>query len=435
MSRRVAYLNARLVDPASGLDTVGALLTENGRIADLGPALTADGVPADAEVVDCGGRVLAPGLVDMRVKIGEPGEDHKETIASVSEAAAAGGVTALACLPDTDPAIDSEPALEFVARRAREIRRTKIFACAAVTRGCAGQELAELGLLSEAGAVAFTDGRRAVADSLVMMRALGYASAFDLLLIQHPEDPALAQGGVATAGAMATRLGLAPVPREAEVILLERDLRLVALTGARYHAAHVSTTAAIEALRQAKRRGLPVTCDTAPPYFALTEADIGAYRTFAKLSPPLRGAEDRAAVIAGLADGTIDAIASDHQPQDQESKRVPFAVAEPGGIGVETLLPLGLELVHNGHLDMAAMLALVTCRPADLLRLPLGRLAPGGPADLVVFDPEIGWIVDAPTLRSKSKNSPFDGRMVQGRAWRTVVDGRTVFAADGAAAR
>ncbi len=433
MSRRVAYVNARIVDPASGLDAPGGLLTEDARIADLGPRLFADGVPDAETVIDCGGLVLAPGLIDMRVKIGEPGEDHKETIASVSEAAAAGGVTALACLPDTDPAIDGEPALEFVARRAREIRSTKIFACAAITRGCAGAELAELGLLAEAGAVAFTDGRRAVADSLVMRRALGYASAFDLLLIQHPEDPALVRGGAATAGAMATRLGLPPIPREAEVILVERDLRLVAATGARYHVAHVSTAETIEVLRQAKRRGLPVTCDTAPPYFALTEADIGAYRTFAKLSPPLRGQADREAVVAGLVDGTIDAIASDHQPQDQESKRVPFAIAEPGGIGVETLLPMALELVHNGHLDMARLLALVTCRPADLLRLPLGRLAPGAPADLVLFDPDIGWIVDAEALSSKSKNSPFDGRMVQGRARRTVVDGRTVFADDIAA--
>jgi dihydroorotase len=429
---RVAYTNARLIDPASGLDAPGGLLSESARIVDFGPRIFAEGVPADATVVDCGGLILAPGLVDMRVKIGEPGEDHKETIASASRAAAAGGVTALACLPDTDPVIDSEPALEFVARRAREIRRTKIFAYAAITRGCQGQDLAELGLLAEAGAIAFTDGRRAVADSQIMLRALSYATAFDLLLIQHPEDPALAASGVATAGPRATRLGLPAIPREAEVILVERDLRLVALTGARYHVAHVSTAEAIEAIRRAKARGLPVTADTAPPYFGLTEEDIGAYRTFAKLSPPLRGEADRQAVIAGLADGTIDAIASDHQPQDQESKRMPFAVAEPGGIGVETLLPMSLSLVHNGHLAMPRLLALVTSRPADLLRLPLGRLSVGGAADLVVIDPDVGWTVAADALHSKSKNSPFDGRMVEGRAVRTVVDGRTVHQADGA---
>ncbi len=428
MIARTAYVNARLLDPATGLDAPGALLTEGAQIADFGPRLFADAPPGDAEVVDCGGLCLAPGLVDMRARIGEPGEEHKETIASASRAAAMGGVTALACLPDTDPPIDNEAALEFVARRAREMRQVKIFAQACITRGAKGRDLAELGLLAEEGAVAFTDGRRAVADALVMVRALAYATAFDLLIVQHPEEPRLAQDGLMNAGEMATRLGLAGIPAVAEVMMIERDLRLVEQTGARYHVAHVSTALALDVIRDAKQRGLRVTCDTAPPYFSLTEMDVGAYRTFAKLSPPLRTEDDRRAVVAAIADGTIDAIASDHDPQDQESKRLPFAAAEPGGIGLETLLPLALELHHRGEVALTDLLGCLTWRPADLLGLGLGRLSVGGPADLVLFDPDYAWRIEADELASTSKNSPFDRRPVSGRAVRTVVDGRTVFA-------
>ena len=437
---RTAYVNARLLDPASGLDVMGGLLTEDESIVDFGPgmfsgSLFADGPPADAPpdavVVDCGGHCLAPGLVDMRVRIGEPGEEQKETIASASQAAGAGGVTALACLPDTDPPIDSVAGLEFIARRAREMKRVKIFAYACVTRGAAGKALSEMGLLAEDGAVAFTDGGRAVADSLVMYRALSYAATFGLLIVQHPEEPRLASEGVMNAGELATRLGLPGIPRQAEVMMIERDLRLVELTGARYHVAHVSTADAVDVIRQAKRRGLAVTCDTAPPYFALTEVDVGDYRTFAKLSPPLRGEMDRRAIVAGIADGTIDAIASDHTPQDQDAKRLPFELAEPGIVGLETLLPLALELYHNGQIALLDLLAKLTCRPADLLGLPLGRLAKGAPADLVLFDPDALGIIDVDALRSKSKNAPFDRRPVMGRVLRTVVDGRPVYVREG----
>ncbi len=427
MVRRIAYLNARLVDPATGLDTPGALLTEGTLIADFGPRLFADGVPEGIEVVDLGGLVLAPGLVDMRVAVGEPGAEHKETILTVSQAASAGGITALACLPNTDPPLDDVSGIEFIARRAREVRLVKVFAQAALTRGCAGKELTEMGLLAEAGAVAFTDGNRAVGDAKVMMRALSYSTSFDLLVVQHPEEPSLAAGGLMNRGEVATRLGLAGISPVAETILIERDLRLVEQTGARYHAAHVTTAAAIEAIRQARRRGLRVTCDTAPHYFTLTEVDVGDYRTFAKVSPPLRSASDREAVVAGLADGTIDAIASDHAPHDQDSKRVPFAQAAFGIVGVETLLPLTLGLVHKGQLSLIEALRAITCRPAELLRLPLGRIRRGGPADLLAFDPERPWTIDIDAFRSKSKNSPFDGLPVLGRAVRTIVDGRTVF--------
>ena len=426
-----AYLNARLLDPASGLDTVGGLIVEDGAIADLGPSVTTDALADDMSKIDCGGACLAPGLVDIRVRVGEPGEAHKETIASASAAAAAGGVTALACLPDGPEPIDRRAGLEYVARRAREIKSTKIFAYACVTRGAEGRELAEMGLLAEAGAVAFSDGRHAVSDALVMSRALAYAGALGKTIAQHPEEPRLASEGVMNAGEIATRLGLSGIPRQAEAMMIERDLRLVELTGARYHVAHVSTAESVDILRQAKCRGLPVTCDTAPPYFALTEIDVGDYRTFARLSPPLRSDADRQAVVEGVADGTIDIIASDHWPQDVESKRLPFALAEPGIVGLETLLPLTLELVHRGQVPLMQALAALTCRPADLIGHTLGRLAKGVPADLVLFDLDRPGRIEVDRFRSKSKNSPFDGRPVSGAVLATIVDGRPVYQAEG----
>ena len=333
----------------------------------------------------------------------------------------------MACLPNTDPPIDTVPVLEFVARRARRARGAKVYAHACATRGAAGAALSEMGLLAEAGAVAFTDGDRAVADPLVMHRVLSYAAGFDLLVLQHPEEPRIAAGGAMNAGELATRLGLPGIPAQAEVMLIERDLRLLELTGGRYHAAHISTAAAVDAIRTARRRGLAVSCDTAPAYFALTEMDVGDYRTFAKLSPPLRGESDRRAIAEGLADGTIDVIASDHVPHDQESKRQPFVQAEPGIVGLETLLPLALELYHQKRLPLLDLLGRLTVRPAELLRVPGGRLDKGAPADLLLFDPDAPWRIDTGAFRGKSKNAPYDGRPVAGQVLRTLVDGRTVF--------
>lgn len=431
---KVAYINVRLLDPASGLDGLGALLTEDEAIADFGPGLfrASSGwrVPSGIPIVDGKGACLAPGLVDMRVQLREPGEEHKETFKTAGEAAVAGGVTSMVCLPNTDPVIDDVASVEFVARRARKVELAKVYPYAAATQRLAGKELAEMGMLAQAGALAFTDGVQAIADARVMRRALAYAATFDLLIVQHPEEPTLAQGGAMNAGETATRLGLSGIPREAEVIVLERDLRLVGATGGRYHAAHLSTAPAIEAVRQAKRQGLRVTADTAPPYFALNELAVGDWRTFTKLSPPLRDEADRLAVVEGLKDGTIDAIASDHAPQDQDSKRLPFAQAAFGGVGLETLLAVALELHHNGALPLLQVLGLLTHKPADILGLEAGRLKKGAPADLVLFDPDAAWKVVADRFRSKSKNSPFDGRPVQGRCLRTVIDGRTVFAAE-----
>ncbi len=427
---RVAYVNCRVIDPASGLDAAcgrdGGLLSEGETIQAVGPGIFADGIPDDAAVVDGKGHVLCPGLIDMRVQMREPGEAHKESVKSAGKAAVAGGVTSMVILPNTDPVIDDEAAIEFVARRARQIGLAKVHAYAAATKKAEGKEVSEMGLLSEAGALAFTDGTKAIANAQVMRRALQYAATYGVLIIQHPEEPSLA-GGCMNAGAMATRLGLAGIPREAEIILLERDMRLVEMTGGRYHAAHVSTSESVEIIRRAKTKGLKVTCDTAPPYFALNELAIGDYRTFAKLSPPLRDEDDRQAIVRGLQEGVIDAIASDHAPQDQDTKRLPFAMAENGGIGLETLLPVTLELVHTKHLELTAALRLLTSRPAALLGLGSGTLAAGKPADLILVDLEKPWKYDADASLSKSKNSPFDGRLLQGRVLRTVVDGRAVF--------
>ena len=305
---------------------------------------------------------------------------------------------------------------------------SKVYPYAAATKALEGKELAEIGMLAEAGALAFTDGTKAIANPLMMRRALSYAATFGLMIVQHPEEPALA-GGVMNEGELSTRLGLSGISNVAEAIMLERDIRLVAATGGRYHAAHVSTAEGVDLIRQAKKRGLKITCDTAPPYFALNELAVGDYRTFAKLSPPLRSEDDRVAVVKGLADGTIDAIASDHAPQDQDSKRLPFAQAEFGGVGLETLLQISLELFHNEKMSLLQVIDRLTLSPARLLGLKAGTLGVGAPADLVIFNPDRIGKVDPTKFRSKSKNTPFDGRPVQGKILRTVVDGRSVFIA------
>ena len=427
--RPLALLGARLLDPASGREEQGGLLAIEGRIAEVGATVRGNSLPEGTEIIRCENQCLAPGLIDMRVQLREPGEEHMETIASGAGAAAAGGVTTMVCLPNTEPVIDDVAAVEFIARRARETRRAKVYCYGAVTQGLQGKDLVEMGLLAESGALAFTYGLQAVADARVMRRALAYARAFGKRIIQHPEEPRLADGGMMNAGEFATRLGLAGIPPAAEVMMIERDLHLVEMTGAAYHVAHVSTAASIEVIRNAKARGLPVTCDTAPPYFALNEIAIGDYRTFAKLSPPLRSEADRRAVAAAVADGTIDCVASDHAPYDQESKRVPFNHAAPGVLGLETLLVLMLELHHKGEARLIDLLRRMTTAPADLLGLPQGRLAKGAPADLLLFDPDKPGRIEVDKFRSKSKNSPFDLRPVQGKVLRSIVDGRTVFSA------
>ena len=416
--------NARLLDPATGLDTLGALLVRDGRIADHGPAL---GRPDGAVLIDAQGAVLCPGLVDMRAEVGEPGGEFRETIASAALAAAAGGITTLATLPNTEPAIDEPALVRLLRARGEETGSLSILPYAAVTRGCAGETLAELGLLREAGAVAFTDGARAIASSRVMRLALAYAAQWGARIVQHPEDPSLAGSGCATQGELATRLGLPAIPTAAEAIMVWRDIRLARMTGGAVHFAHVSTAEALDLIRAAKSDGLSVTCDTAPPYFDLNETAIGEFRTYAKLSPPLRADADRQAVAAALADGTIDAVASDHQPRDADDKRLPFAQAEAGGAGLATLLGVTLAQVHGGQLPLLTALGLMTARPAALLGLDSGRLAMGAPADLCLFWPDRAWQVKAGALPGKAQNSPFDGRALEGRVMATFKAGRRVF--------
>jgi dihydroorotase len=428
-SGSTAYINARIVDPGADKEYVGAVLISDGRIADFGPSLFASGAPYGIQSVDCGGLHLAPGIVDARVHTGEPGEEHKETLESAGIAAAAGGITSIVLLPDNDPPFDDASLIEFVARRARQIKLTNMYAYGALTAGLEGQELAEIGLLAEAGAVAFTDADHAVGNAQVLRRALYYAKAFDALIVHLPQEPMLS-GGTMTSGEMATRLGLSGSPPLAEVMMVERDIRLVEMTGGRLHLSKISTAESVKVIAAAKARGLKITCDTAAPYFALNDLAVGDYRTFGKLMPPLRSENDRLAIVAGLADGTIDAIVSDHRPQDQDSKRVPFAQALAGGIGLETLLPVSLELVHNGQLTLPQLFQRLSSAPARLLNLPGGKLAKGAPADLVVFDTNYAYKIDRADFWSKTKNSPFDERPVQGRVMATIVGGRTIYRDD-----
>ncbi len=424
---RVAYVNARIVDPASGFDGPGELLTADGKVGAVGAKLFEGKVPDGVTVVDCGGNCLAPGLIDMRVFVGEPGQEHKDTFASAGLSAAAGGITTFVTMPDTDPVVDDAALVQYVARRAYETSPVNVLPMGAATKGLKGAEMAELGMMQEAGAVGFTDGRRAIANPRVMMRILSYATTLDALIMQKPEEPSLAEDGCMNRGEIATRLGLIGIPAIAETIMIERDARLVAETGGRCHMAQVSCRASVDVIRKAKELGLPISCGASPENFGLNEQAIDSYRTFFKTSPPLRSEDDRQAVVEGIADGTIDVIVSNHDPQDQESKRLPFAQAAYGAAGLETLLPIALEMVHNGKIKLIDLVAKMTIEPAKHLKLDAGRLTPGAPADLIIFDPEQPWRIDATKLHSKSKNSPFDERPVQGKVLRTVVGGETVF--------
>ena len=420
--------HARLVDPASGRDEAGDCLVENGVVTALGPDCALDRLPSGTEIVDCLNHVLCPGLVDMRVFTGEPGREHRETLASASEAAAAGGVTTIVTMPDTDPVIDDVALVDFILRRARDTAVIRVHPMAALTKGLEGREMTEIGLLTEAGAVAFTNGRRSVASARVMRRALTYARDFDALVVEHTEDAELAAGGVMNEGEVASRLGLPGVPSAAETIMLERDMRLVALTGGRYHAAQISCAESVEIVRRAKDDGLPVTCAVSINHVSLNENDIGPYRTFFKLSPPLRSEADRRALVEALADGTVDAVVSGHDPQHVETKRHPFAEAANGAVGLETLLAAGLRLVHAGDLGLRTLLRALSTRPAEILGLPGGRLDIGAPGDLILVDLDRPWVLEPERLRSRSKNTPFDDARLTGRVLRTYVGGRLVYA-------
>ncbi|HRK67419.1 MAG TPA: dihydroorotase [Hyphomonas sp.] len=425
--RPLLLANAELVDPASGTVQRGGLLIEDGLIRDLGPGLVASSVGEGTEIRDCHGAVVAPGLVDMRVHVGEPGAEYRETLKSVSEAAAAGGVTTIVVMPDTDPVLDDPTIIDFVMRRARATASIRVHPAAALTKGLAGKEMTEIGLLQEAGAVCFTDATRSVMNAQVVRRALSYGGMFDALIVQHLEDPNLTGEGVVTEGEFASRMGLPGAPREAETIVLERDVRLVRLAGGRYHASAVTCPQSLEVLRAAKAAGLPVTAGTTINHLTLNQNDIGEYRTFLKIAPPLRTEDERLALVEGLADGTVDVIVSDHNPQDVEAKRQPFVECANGAIGVETMLSAGLRLVHAGQVSLPCLLRAMSTRPAELLGLPGGRLERGAPADVMVLDPELPWLVDAAKLKSRCRNTPFDEARMSGKVLATIVAGRIVY--------
>ena len=420
------FINARLVDPAANRDEMGGLLVQDGVIADLGAHLRRN-APAGARVVDCKGHVLSPGLIDAQVYTGDPGQEHRETLKTASFAAAAGGVTTIVCMPDTEPVIDQVALVDYVQRRARERAVVHVHIMAAVTRGLKGEEMAELGLLQRAGAIAFTNGKSSIANTRVMRNALLYARDFDALLVHHTEDPDLSAGAAMNSSEMSTRLGLPGVHTFAEVIVLERDVRLVEMTRGRYHAATISCRDSLDIIRRAKAKKLPVTCGVSINHLTLNENDIGPYRTFFKVRPPLRSEDDRAALVAGLAAGDIDVIVSSHDPQDADQKRRPFSEAADGAIGLETLVPAALRLYHAGAVGLLPLLRAMTINPAKLLGLDAGRLDKGAPADLTLIDLDTPWVVDRETLRARSKNTPFDEQKMLGRVLRTVVAGRTVY--------
>lgn len=425
--RPILLANARIVDPSRDMDFVGDLLLADGVVREAKRGIGAAGVPEGTEIVECRGRIATPGLIDMRAFVGEPGAEARETFASATQAAAAGGVTTIICQPDTNPAIDDPTIVDFVQRRARDNGIVHVHPMAALTKGLKGEEMTEIGLLKAAGAVAFTDGAKSVTNAQVMRRALIYARDFDALIVHHTEDPDLVGEGVMNEGEFASRLGLIGVPTAAETIMLERDLRLVELTGGRYHAASVTCEQSLDVLRRAKDAGHQVTASASINHLTLNDNDVGPYRTFFKMEPPLRSERDRKALIEAVESGLIDVVMSDHNPQDVEVKRLPFAEAAPGAVGIETMLPAGLRLVHNGEIKLMTLLKALSARPAELLGLPGGTLRPGAPADVVVIDPDVPWVLDRDELKSKCRNTPFDEAKLQGRAVRTIVAGRTVY--------
>lgn len=423
---QTCFFNAHIIDPSQKLDGIGYITVASGKISGIGT-----GTPPKTQMaehgVDCKKATLCPGLVDMRVQSADPGAEHLETLPTMLAAAAQGGITALACLPNTRPIMDEASAIDSLCMKASRIGGTRLYAYGAATSALKGDAMAEIGLMANAGAVGFTNGTSTVSDSLIMRRLLSYCSMLDKPVIQHCEDPALSKDGEMNEGETSTRLGLIGIPSESEVIIIDRDLHLVRRTAARYHVAHLSTRAGVDAVRQAKAEGLPVTADTAPPYFLLNEIAISTYDTAFKLSPPLRSEDDRQAVIEGLADGTIDAIASDHMPVDRDAKMQPFGPAQPGASGLDTLLALSLTLVHQGHLPMSRLIEALSLAPASILDLIGGTLSVDSPADFIIFRPESSWIIKGANFVSASRITPFESYPVQGIVDATYVGGNPIF--------
>ncbi len=402
------------------------LFIKNKIIAGIGNDLSKS-IEKETIVINCKNLHISPGFVDMRVNITDPGLEHKETIKTASMSAASGGITSMICMPNTIPPIDQPAIIHSIQRKAREVALSKIFCTGCITRNFEGKEICELHLMKESGAVGFTDGLKTISNARVMRRALNYAKSFDGLIIQHAEEADLSNGGMVNEGEISTRMGLKGIPSYAEAMIVQRDLWFVKETMCRYHVSHISTKETVEIIRKAKEENLPISCDTSPPYFTLNELSLENYRTFSKLSPPLRNERDRIAIQEGIIDGTIDAISSDHTPQDQDAKRLPFNQAEFGGVGLETLLPLTLNLVKNKQIELTKAISLITRSPAKILGLEVGKIEENNDADLSIFDLTKPWKVDPEIFHGKSKNSPFDGMLVEGKNLMTFVRGRLVY--------
>jgi len=423
----ITLVNARPIDPEQGQVINGSVVVAAGKIAEILLDGTTSKPAAKGKIVDCGGMYLAPGIVDIGVKIGEPGERHKESFRTAGRAAAAGGVTTMVIRADTIPVVDTPEILAFVLNRAREECAVRVHAMAALTKGRHGAEMTEIGFLLDAGAVAFSDGDAVSTNPKALARAFSYACDLGALVISHPQDPGLSAGTAVTSGKFATKLGLPGVSPMAERMGLERDLALVEMTGVRYHADQITTAASLPALARAKAAGLDVTAGVSIHHLTLNEFDVADYRTFFKVKPPLRSEDDRQASVAALSDGLIDIISSMHTPQDEESKRLPYVEAASGAVALETLLPTALRLVHAGQIELPQLFRALSLNPARRLGLPGGRLAVGAPADLVLFDAGAPFVLDRSQLQSKSKNTPFDGQRMEGRVLATFVAGKEIY--------
>jgi len=418
---KLSIINARIIDPASGFDDFGTIVTEDGIITEFGVSVEASG-----HIIDADGHICAPGLIDMRVSTGEPGRENRETIAAAAKAAAAGGITSIVIMPETDPVIDDMSLVDFITRRA-ETAPVNVYAAGALTKGLDGKTLTEIGLMSQAGAVMFSNGKTPISDAQTMRRLLSYSASFNALIANRAIEPSLSTNAVAHESDLSARLGLTGAPAAAERIMAERDVALAELTGGRLLIDMISSSEALDVVRRAKSRDLEIACSVSINHLALNEVDIGDYRTFAKLDPPLREESDRLALLEGINDGTIDVIVSAHDPRTAGEKRLPYAEASTGAVGLELLLAAGLSQIADGRLDLMAFMAAVTTNPATLLGLNSGRITEGAPADLIIFNPNAPWVCDSDALLSRSKNTPFDGRRMTGRNLKTICQGRVVF--------
>lgn len=420
----ILITNVRLMDPASNRDEITDIYIADGKIANIGEQLAA------TLTIDGRGLIAAPGLIDMRVSTGEPGQEHRETIMSAATAAMAGGITSMVIMPDTNPVIDDISLIHYIARQGADTP-VNIHSAGAVTKGLDGKSLTELGLMSDAGAVLFANGDTPITDAQIMRRILSYSASFNALIAHRPIEPSLAEGGVMHEGDLSARLGLTGIPSASERIMVERDIALAELTGGRLLIDMISSKDAVDVIRRAKSRDLDLASSVSFNNLCLNDLDIGDYRSFSKLNPPLREESDRRALIGGINDGTIDVIVSAHNPQGAGQKRLPFAEAGYGAVGLEIMLSAGLSLTHDDSLDLMAFLRALTIAPAQILGLQAGQITEGATADLVLIDPNRPWRVDNQALRSRSKNTPFDRRRLTGRAIKTIIDGEIVFDLDG----